>query len=453
MITRLLRGGLAIIVLTAGAVFSAHIVLDDPDPLHPTDAGTLGLAPISLGNPAAASVNLRVSNPRGAPSDATGSTFNAYNRSLRVGRGDTLSGMLTDAGIPVDEAQTAIRALSTLYDARRLRAGDTITVSFQPTPDNMTPGIFTGLTIPEDIRRSIVVARADDGGFAADRHKRVLTHETAGAKGVIRSSLYAAGDKAGVPVPILVDLIRIFSWDVDFQRDIREGDAFEVMYETLTDENGKVLDHGPVLFASLTLRGERNAIFRHTTAQGRVEYFNGKGHGARKALLRTPIDGARLSSRFGKRRHPVLGYTKLHTGVDFAAPRGTPIYAAGDGTIDFIGRHGLSGNLIRIRHNGAYKTAYAHMKGFARGMHRGKRVQQGQVIGYVGTTGRSTGPHLHYEIVRNGRRVNPLTVKMPSGRKLTGSELARFQKTRMELLDRYAALPTITRDVATIQSK
>ena len=450
VITRLLRGGLAITVLTAGAVLSAHFVLDDAPTVTTGGEGTLALAPISLGNPAAAAVSLHVSGSHTGPyaGPQNHHVFNTYEQSLRVGRGDTLSGMLTDVGVPAPEARDAIQTLATVYDARTLRAGDVLTVRFQPDVDNLTPGRFLGLSIPETIRQAAVVSRDSNGDFTATRQDIKLTSDPAASRGVITSSLYVAGKKAGLPDSVLIDMIRIYSWDVDFQRDIREGDSFEVMYETLKDETGTVVDNGRIDYATLTLSGRRNTIYRHTTKDGEVAYFNDKGHGARKALLRTPIDGARLSSRFGNRRHPVLGYTKRHTGVDFAAPRGTPIYAAGDGTIDFIGRKGPNGNLIRIRHNGTYKTAYAHMKGFAKGLRKGARVKQGQIIGYVGTTGRSTGPHLHYEIQRNGRPANPLTVKMPSGRKLKGNELARFQETRRALRQQFATLPAATETVA-----
>ena len=226
---------------------------------------------------------------------------------------------------------------------------------------------------------------------------------------------------------------------MDFQRDIRPGDGFEVMFKRFHDAEGNLVHNGAIVHAALTLSGERRPIYLHTTADGRTGYFNEKGESARKALMRTPIDGARLSSAFGKRRHPVLGYSMMHRGVDFAAPAGTPIYAAGQGSIVYAGRKGAYGNYIRLRHNRLYATAYAHMRRFARGMAKGRRVKQGQVIGYVGSTGRSTGPHLHYEILREGRRVNPFKVKMPSGRKLTGKELERFLAARDDIDRQYAA--------------
>jgi murein DD-endopeptidase MepM/ murein hydrolase activator NlpD len=181
-------------------------------------------------------------------------------------------------------------------------------------------------------------------------------------------------------------------------------------------------------------------VYRHATGDGLTDYFDAQGRSARKALMRTPIDGARLSSRYGKRRHPVLGYTRMHRGVDFAASRGTPIYAAGNGSITHAGRNGGYGKYVRIRHNGRYSTAYAHMSRYGRGIRRGRRVSQGRIIGYVGSTGRSTGPHLHYEILSEGRQVNPLTLKMPSGRKLAGAELDRYHNARARLEGLAAAL-------------
>ncbi len=194
----------------------------------------------------------------------------------------------------------------------------------------------------------------------------------------------------------------------------------------------------------MTLSGKRHPIYLHAPRDGDSDYFDDRGQSARKALMRTPIDGARLSSGFGRRRHPILGYTKLHRGVDFAAPRGTPIYAAGNGVVVRSGRNGAYGKYVRIRHNSRYSTAYAHMRAIDRGARRGKRVKQGQIIGTVGTTGRSTGPHLHYEILAGGRRTNPMKVKMPPGRKLKGEALEDFQVARAVIDGKFAALKTAT---------
>jgi murein DD-endopeptidase MepM/ murein hydrolase activator NlpD len=220
----------------------------------------------------------------------------------------------------------------------------------------------------------------------------------------------------------------MFSWDVDFQRDLRAGDGFETMFEEVSLEDGSgAVRGGDVLYAGLTLSGEILDAYRFEVEDGEVEYFDRTGRSLRKFLMRTPVDGARLSSGFGMRRHPILGYSRMHKGVDFAAPSGTPIYAAGAGRVVSAGRNGGYGNYIRLRHSGEYSTAYAHLSRFAKGIRAGSRIQQGQVIGYVGTTGRSTGPHLHYEILRNDAQINPLSVRQPPNTQLAGADLERFR--------------------------
>ena len=200
-----------------------------------------------------------------------------------------------------------------------------------------------------------------------------------------------------------------------------------------------------MLFAALTLSGQRRELTRFTPSSGKTDYFDQKGRSVRKTLMRTPIDGARLSSGFGMRRHPILGYSRMHRGVDFAAPKGTPIYAAGDGVVERAGRNGGYGKYIRLRHNGSYKTAYAHLSGYAKGVKRGRRVRQGQIIGYVGSTGQSTGPHLHYEVMVNGKQVNPRKIKLPSGEKLKGADLEAFLAIRGETQRLAAAVKAPTR--------
>jgi murein DD-endopeptidase MepM/ murein hydrolase activator NlpD len=262
---------------------------------------------------------------------------------------------------------------------------------------------------------------------------------------VIQSSLFEAGLEAGASQKALAELIRIFSFDVDFQRDIRKNDRFQMYYELYYTEDGRLARTGDIIYASMTLSGSQYSLYRFEDADGEVDYYNEKGQGVRKALLRTPINGARLSSGFGMRRHPVLGYSKMHKGVDFAAPPGTPIYAAGDGIVEKAGPFSSYGNYVRIRHNSEFKTAYAHMQGFAKGIKAGTRVKQGQVIGYVGTTGRSTGPHLHYEMLRADAQVNPLQVRFPSGKTLEGKELALFKQEREQIDVAFRATPTVTK--------
>ena len=302
---------------------------------------------------------------------------------------------------------------------------------------------FIGFDIPLDYATRVNVSAAPEGGFRAVEIERELQTQQVRAEGTISWSLFAAGADAGVPSKVMAELVRAFSWDVDFQRDIRKNDRFEVMYERKLDETGQPVFDGRILFAALTLSNQRKPIYLHQLASGAWDYFDDKGQSAKKALMRTPIDGARLSSSFGNRKHPILGYTKKHSGTDFAAPPGTPIYAAGDGMVESAGWNGGYGKYVRIRHNSEYATAYAHMRAIKRGVGKGKRVKQGQVIGFVGTTGRSTGPHLHYEIIRRNVKVNPMRVKMPSGKKLKGDELAKFATARDTLNTQWSTLAAI----------
>ncbi len=331
---------------------------------------------------------------------------------LRVGRGDTLMEMLVDAGVARREAHQAIVALREFYDPRRLKPGQEIRVVLSRGADGggADGGRLLALGLQPNVEQELRVTRNGDDGFVAETAARRLLRVAITAEGQIDNNLSAAAQNAGLPMPVLVEMIRIFSFDVDFQRELQPGDSFEVLYEALFEDDGSLAKTDGVLYASLTLSGERLDMYNFTPHDGHTDFFDGKGQSMRKTLMRTPIDGARLSSRFGMRRHPVLGYSRLHKGTDFAAPRGTPIYAAGDGVVESAGRNGAYGKYVRIRHNSTYKTAYAHMRRIAKGMRRGKRVRQGQVIGYVGSTGRSTGPHLHYEVLRGGRQVNPLKI-------------------------------------------
>lgn len=365
-------------------------------------------------------------------------------RVVAVESGDNLMGVLLRAGAERAVAYAAIQSLKGSYNPRRdLNVGDELQITFGPgdtsaaddvDADDTSGYVLAGLTIPVSYDRQIDVSRDDKGGFVASEIERQLEREITEVSGRIDSSLFVDASAAGIPPRILAELIRIYSFDVDFQRDIWQGDQFELMYERFRGENGDIVHEGNIHYAKLTLRKTEIPLYRYTTTAGNLDYFNAKGESVRKTLMRTPIDGARLSSRFGKRKHPILGYTRLHAGVDFAAPRGTPIYAAGNGTVVQAGRNGGYGTYARIRHNGTFQTAYAHMSKLARSTRKGARVKQGQIIGYVGTTGRSTGPHLHYEVLRNGRQINPRSVRIPSGEKLKGAELKKFTAAR-DVLD------------------
>lgn len=352
-----------------------------------------------------------------------GSISTLETRAVKVERGDTLMKLLTKNEVDRRDAHAAIEALAEVYDPRRMQIGQLFELSLEESPDK--PSLLS-LSFKADPVRTIQVNYTDDGAYKADVKEKALQRGDAFAAGTIRSSLYVAAVDAGIPVAVLHDMIRIFSFDVDFQRDIQKGDRFEILYDEQRAGDGTLVRTGDITYAAMTLSGKELAYFRYTPKSGVTDYFDRKGQSVRKTLMRTPVNGARLSSGFGKRKHPILGFTKMHRGTDFAAPTGTPIMAAGDGVVDYIGRNGSYGKYIRIRHNSTYKTAYAHMSGYKRGLTKGARVKQGEVIGYIGTTGRSTGPHLHYEVLENGRQRNPMSVKLPAGEKLKGQELKRF---------------------------
>jgi murein DD-endopeptidase MepM/ murein hydrolase activator NlpD len=358
---------------------------------------------------------------------------------VTVGRGDTLGTILADAGIAGSAAHDAVSALAKVYDPRQLQAGQNVSLTL--TPDESA---LEALSIAADVDRAVVVKRSDDGSFSAEEVAIPLAESKVHAGDVIDNSLYLSAAKAGVPDAVILEMIRIYSYEVDFQRDIRSGDRFEVYYDQYADDSGNPVKYGNVAYASLTLSGKKIDLYRFKTADGDVGYFHADGTSMRRFLMKTPVDGARISDTFGMRKHPILGYTRMHKGIDFAVPTGTPIMAAGDGVIERASRWGSFGNYIRIRHNGTYKTAYAHLSRYAKGIKPGVHVKQGQVIGYVGMTGEATGPHLHYEILVHDKQVNPQSLKLPTGIILAGADMARFKKQLPALQEAIADTPMTT---------
>ena len=357
-----------------------------------------------------------------------------------LARGATLSHVLLAAGFSARETHLAAEAAAELHDPRGLKAGDVIEyVRTEAAPG--APAALGAVRFDVDATARLHAVRLEDGRFVAGIVEKDLWRAHRRAEARIDSSLYVAARGADIPVPVVMDLIGVFSFSVDFQRDIQPGDRVSAVFETLVDADGAEAEPGAVLYASLVRSGKPLTLYRYERADGRVDYFDAQGESARRALMRTPIDGARLTSRFGKRRHPISGYNRMHRGVDFGAPTGTPIYAAGDGLVERASRNGGYGRYVRIRHNSSYKTAYAHLSAYADGLHPGKRVRQGEVIGYVGSSGQSTGPHLHYEVIYNDRQVNPLSVEIPAGDPLEGSELAEFAETRRALDALAGSLP------------
>jgi murein DD-endopeptidase MepM/ murein hydrolase activator NlpD len=350
---------------------------------------------------------------------------------VEVKKGDSLTTILKRAGIDGQQLHSALQSLKGVYDPRGLRVGQELIVTAATHEDK--PAQLLSIALDLDFDHQLLITRDAEGDFSTKKIEQAKRRELAYREGGIEDSLYLAARRVDLPGDVTDRLIHLFSWDVDFQRDIRQGDRFETVYEEVTLEKDESQVKGELVYAGLTLSGELVDAYLYTPDGGLRTYYDRDGRSLRKFLLRTPIDGARLSSHFGKRRHPVLGYTKMHKGTDFAAPRGTPIYAGGSGMIDKAEPYGGYGNYVRIRHSDTWSTAYAHMHKFAKGIRRGVRVRQGQVIGYVGTTGRSTGNHLHYEVLQNGEQVNPMKMKQPPMASLAGADLAAFQKERARI--------------------
>jgi murein DD-endopeptidase MepM/ murein hydrolase activator NlpD len=268
----------------------------------------------------------------------------------------------------------------------------------------------------------------------------------------VDTSLYDAAQRQGATSEIIAQMADVFSYDVDFQRDVKPGDPFEFVFHRFYDDKGETVRTGELLYVSLETRGRTREYYRfQAPGDTSPQWYDLDGKSARKFLMKTPVNGARLSSGFGFRMHPIMGYTRMHRGTDFAAPTGAPIMAAGEGVIVQAGRNGGYGNYVRIHHSAQYETAYGHMSRFARGIRRGARVRQGQIIGYVGSTGASTGPHLHYEVHRNGSQINPMSLRVPTGRNLTGADLQLFltERARIDRLREVREREAVTQGLST----
>ena len=348
----------------------------------------------------------------------------AIARTGQLKRRSTLVDTLVGLGAEHTEANLALAAMyqNDLIDPRKLRAGLPVTAHFDASSDQLI-----SVSIRPDTDRSVFSKRLQDGQFAASNLAVKLRPEYRRIATEINSSIYLSALEAGAKDQQVADFAQIFAFDVDFQREIHPGDRFEIVYESFFDERGNHVRSGDVVFAALNGRAISRDYYRYTPADDEVpDYFTRDGKAATRFLMKTPINGARLSSSFGRRRHPISGYSRLHKGTDFAARSGTPIMAAGNGVVERASRYGGYGKYVRIQHANGYETAYAHMRGYGPGIRRGRRVRQGDIIGYVGSTGASTGPHLHYEVIINGRHVNAMTLKLPTGRTLEGDLLDAF---------------------------
>ncbi len=363
---------------------------------------------------------------------------------VSVRRGDTLMSVLTDRGIAYAEAYNIVHSMRKVYNPKNLGVGQSVELHLDKSKYDSGKLSVTGMSIAVSPLRTIALSRAADNSFSIREVKTSVFKSLARGGGMITSSLYQTGVDSGVPPQMLNDVVNAFSYDVDFQRDIHEGDILDVIYERMHTEKGVTTGYGKVIYAALTLDGETHAIYYHTSPDGYSGFYNAKGESVKKALLRTPINGSHITSGFGMRMHPLLGYSKMHKGIDFGAVTGTPIYAAGDGVIKDAGRRGGYGNYVRIKHNNNYETAYGHASRIARGIRPGVHVRQGQVIAYVGSTGMSTGPHLHYEILVGGRQVNPSGVRFRTGQTLQGRESAQFRQQLKQVQVALSTLPKNT---------
>ena len=350
-------------------------------------------------------------------------------RTVTLKPGDNLGPMLQREGLSGGEAHRFTQAFSEQFSPRRLRAGQSFGLHF----DGDT---LTDVTFKPSVESTVFVSRvagADGDTWNARTVAAEFRYETLGVRASIKNSLYVDATRLGAPDKVVAQFANIYEYSVDFQRDIQPGDEFEMFFEVARDHKGDIVKAGDLLYTSFSPRGKTSEYYLFEDEKGRENFYDAKGKTAKRKLRATPINGARLSSSYGKRKHPILGYRKMHSGVDFAAPRGTPILAAGSGTVERANRYGGYGNYIRIRHTDGYKTAYAHLSKFARGVKAGAYVKQDQVIGYVGTTGRSTGPHLHYEVHHHGKKINPRRLSQLSGKPLAKAQMPAFAARRAEI--------------------
>ena len=348
--------------------------------------------------------------------------------SHKIESGDTFDIVLNKYGVKKDEIIIIKKKLSKKINLNNLNTNQKILFTIDQTSDSIKEFMFQISN-----KERIVLTRDLEGkNFKEEILLTKLKKEIIYKENIISLSLYKSAVNQTIPLSIIIDFARIYGFQVDFQRDIRKLDKFQIMYEAFIDENERVIETGNILFANLILSGEDNSLY-FFDKEGSIGHYDKNGKSVQKALMKTPINGARLSSPFGMRKHPIDGFNKMHRGTDFAAPMGTPIMASGSGIVKKAGWCGGGGNCIVIKHNSTYQTIYAHMSKFAKGVRSGVRVKQGQIIGYVGSTGKSTGPHLHYEVLVNGKRVNSQKLKLPSGKVLKGNNRKIFETKKIKL--------------------
>ena len=352
--------------------------------------------------------------------------YKKYNHNIKSG--ETFDNILDNYLINKDEINAIKKSLSKKVNINKLNTNQKIQIILDKTNNKIKEFIFQ-ISNTEKIYLS---KNSEDLEFNEKILSIKLDKKIIYKENIILQSLYKAATDQNIPPNTIIEFARIYGFQVDFQRDIRKEDKFQIMYEVFIDENKKIIETGEILFANLKLSGQDNSLY-YFDKENLEGHYDKNGKSVQKALMKSPINGARLSSSFGMRKHPIDGYNKMHRGTDFAAPKGTPIMASGNGIVKKAGWCGGGGNCVKIRHNSTYETVYAHMSKFARGIKNGVRVKQGQTIGYVGSTGKSTGPHLHYEVIVNGKKVNSQKLKLPSGKVLKGKDREYFETAKIKL--------------------
>ena len=346
----------------------------------------------------------------------------------KISKGDTLDKILKRYEISQNEIKQLKKVLKQKNNINNLELNQIIKFTIEKNKKIQ----IVNFEFPVNRKKKINLTKnLENGNFIYNEIKTNLEKKIFYKDGIIKKSLYSAAISKKIKPNIIIDFARIYGFQIDFQRDIRKNDTFQILYEVFVDENSEVIETGNILFANINLSNQNNELyfFNKKNFEG---HYDIQGKSAVKALMKTPINGARLSSSFGMRKHPILGYNKMHKGTDFAAPKGTPVMASGDGQIIKAAWCGGGGNCVKIKHNKTYSTVYAHLSKFAAGIKKGTRVKQGRIIGYVGSTGLSTGPHLHYEVIENGKKINSQKLKLPSGKILKGKMRKLFEVNRIK---------------------
>ena len=343
--------------------------------------------------------------------------------------GDTYQAIINKLDIDNEEKKIMLDLILKEKTLKVLRINQKFIFKF----DRISKNKIIEFKIETDKKNEILFSRITNNNFEAKKIKKDFKRKLVYKETIIKNSLYNSAINLGIKPNIIIEFARLYGFQVDFQRDIWKDDSFQIIYEEFTNNDGKVVDTGEIIFANLNLQDNDLQLYKYEYEKNKIDYFDENGKSIKKTLMKTPINGARLSSSYGKRKHPILGYTKMHTGTDFAAPTGTPIMASGDGRVTKAGWCGGGGNCVKIKHNSTYQTIYAHMSKFGRGIKKGARVKQGQISGYVGSTGLSTGPHLHYEVIENGKKVNSQKLKLPSGKILKGVERKDFEVAKIKI--------------------